>query len=234
MQPAWSGSFFLLRSVPDPLARKDLERLIAVFLDTAQIRISKFELRQAQVDLFDFLQEVVEQQRVLELQRTIAVSRRPPQSLLIEVDHDRIGLVVTNYLTNALKHSSPDRPIEEVERVMNFRDDASFSQRACLMPALASGRGSSVQKRLAPLASGPFPPVRQYAERVVNGLGTGQLAHLPGNRERCHVWFQLPLLIGLAGVHRVLRQGASRIRDALSPLPEKWSIILMVRTTGAR
>ncbi len=55
-----------------------LERLITVLLDTAGMRVNKLELRQARVDLFDLVQEDIEQQRMLAPQRTVVV---PPDLL---------------------------------------------------------------------------------------------------------------------------------------------------------
>ena len=59
----------------------------------------------------------VEEQRLLAPTRTITVDVRSSQPVMVMVDADRLAQVITNYLTNAVRYSSEDQPIEVEIRV---------------------------------------------------------------------------------------------------------------------
>jgi signal transduction histidine kinase/PAS domain-containing protein len=92
-----------------------LTRLLNVLFDTAALRTGKLELHRAPCDLVALLRGQVAALRVAGPERAIrlhlpaAASEEP---IVVEADADRIGQVVTNYVTNALKYSSPDQPID--------------------------------------------------------------------------------------------------------------------------
>lgn len=86
-------------------------RLIGDLLDVTRIRAGKLAFRFAPTDLGALVGEVVQEQRVAWPERSIAVSA-PEQAVSVQADADRITQVVTNLLTNALKYSPPDRPVE--------------------------------------------------------------------------------------------------------------------------
>jgi signal transduction histidine kinase/PAS domain-containing protein len=95
-----------------------LERLINDLVEGTRIRAGKLELRLAPVDLATIVRQAVERQQQIAPTRTLHLQLPPGQQEPVEVDADRIGQVVTNYLTNALKYSPADRPIEVgLERV---------------------------------------------------------------------------------------------------------------------
>lgn len=95
-----------------------LERLINDLVEGTRIRAGKLELRLAPVDLAAVVCEAVERQQQIAPTRTWLLRLPAEQQEPVEVDADRIGQVVTNYLTNALKYSPADRPIEVgLERV---------------------------------------------------------------------------------------------------------------------
>src|SRR5262249_27584841 len=72
----------------------------------------KLELLPAPNDLIAIVREAVEEQRQVQPERSIALDMlMPDDSLQVEVDAERIGQVVTNYLTNALKYSEESRPV---------------------------------------------------------------------------------------------------------------------------
>jgi signal transduction histidine kinase len=62
-------------------------------------------------DLVEIVGEVVEEQQLAWPNRRLDL-RLPEQAVAVAADRDRIGQVVTNYLTNALKYAPADRPIE--------------------------------------------------------------------------------------------------------------------------
>ncbi|HKS69543.1 MAG TPA: HAMP domain-containing sensor histidine kinase, partial [Ktedonobacterales bacterium] len=88
-----------------------LDRLVGDLLDASRIQANKLELRWEICDLRAVVREAVEAQRAAWPARsiTLAVPRGGP--VVVRADADRVGQVVTNYLTNALKYSVSDRPV---------------------------------------------------------------------------------------------------------------------------
>jgi signal transduction histidine kinase len=89
-----------------------LARLVSDLLDVSRIQAGKMELRPEPCDLLDIVAEAVEGQRVVWPDRRISLDLAGLTSLALVADADRVGQVVTNYLTNALKYSAPDQPVD--------------------------------------------------------------------------------------------------------------------------
>jgi len=90
-----------------------LTRIVSDLLDMSRIQAGRLELRPERCNLIAIALEAVEEQRAAHPQRTINLTA-PTGSAEVSVlaDADRIGQVVTNYLTNALKYAPPALPIE--------------------------------------------------------------------------------------------------------------------------
>jgi signal transduction histidine kinase len=89
-----------------------LKRLLNLLFDSAAIRSGKLELRRVPCDLVALVREQVAALRVASPDRTILL-RTPAHGrpVPVEADADRIGQVVTNFVSNALKYSPPARPV---------------------------------------------------------------------------------------------------------------------------
>jgi signal transduction histidine kinase len=95
-----------------------LTRLLNLLFDTAEIQAGRLELHRAPCDLAALAREQVAALRVAAPERTIRLDapEEGGEPIQVEADADRIAQVVMNYVTNALKYSAPDRPVEvEVE-----------------------------------------------------------------------------------------------------------------------
>ncbi|HEX2350530.1 MAG TPA: ATP-binding protein [Ktedonobacterales bacterium] len=88
-----------------------LDRLVDDLLDVSRIHAGKLEMRCERCDLLAIVREAAQEQRAAWPRRHIALELPQRASLLIDADEDRIGQVVTNYLTNALKYSAKDQPV---------------------------------------------------------------------------------------------------------------------------
>lgn len=86
-------------------------RLVSDLVDTTRIQVGKLELRIAPADLNEIVREAVEEQRQLAPTRVIHLELPTGEEQRISVDADRIGQVVTNYLSNALKYSAEDQSV---------------------------------------------------------------------------------------------------------------------------
>jgi signal transduction histidine kinase len=110
------GRATALASVPLLLERAERQlafenRLVNDLIDTSRIQAGKLELRLAPADLNAIVREAVEEQRQLVPSRTIELHEADLSSLLVLVDAERIGQVVSNYLSNALKYSAAERAV---------------------------------------------------------------------------------------------------------------------------
>lgn len=118
-----------LAAVGELLVRTDrqvgrLNRLVDDLLDVSRIQAGHLEMLPVRCDLAAIVRESVEEQRQVWPRRTIRLDLDADPAP-IQADADRIGQVVTNYLTNALKYSDDDRPVEVSLR----RDGAEFCLR---------------------------------------------------------------------------------------------------------
>jgi PAS domain S-box-containing protein len=89
-----------------------LERLVDDLLDVSRIQAGQLELRLESVDLVPIVRLAVKAQQEAKPSRCIQVQLCAPEHLLLRADARRIGQVITNYLTNALKYSPEDQPVE--------------------------------------------------------------------------------------------------------------------------
>jgi signal transduction histidine kinase len=88
-----------------------LERMLEDLLDAAQIEGGHLELRVARSDLIDLCREVVETFRESAPQREIRLNA-PDASVNVVCDPLRIGQVLTNLVSNAIKYSPVDGMIK--------------------------------------------------------------------------------------------------------------------------
>ncbi len=88
------------------------DRLVNDLLEASRVQAPTLRLLLAQCNLVSVVQEAVEDQRQIDLSRTMHITLPTQKEVLVHADADRLVQVVTNYLTNALKYSPPDSPVE--------------------------------------------------------------------------------------------------------------------------
>jgi signal transduction histidine kinase len=88
-----------------------LDRLVNDLVDITRIRTGRLDLHLAPADLTPIVHEAVEEQRQVHPDRTLHLECPEEQRAPVMADAYRLGQVVTNYLTNALKYSPADRPV---------------------------------------------------------------------------------------------------------------------------
>ncbi|MBV9689899.1 MAG: PAS domain-containing protein [Ktedonobacteraceae bacterium] len=86
-------------------------RLVSDLIDVSRIQAEKLELHMEACDLVSIVREAVEDQRLLAPTRNINLNLSDYEIMPLIADADRIGQVVTNYLSNALKYSEPHCPV---------------------------------------------------------------------------------------------------------------------------
>lgn len=102
----------LAQSLRSQLQVNRLDRLVNDLVDISRIQAGRLEIRADRADLGAIVREAVDEQRSLEPQRIIHLQSLPEQPIPVQADSERIGQVVTNYLTNALKYSLEEQPVE--------------------------------------------------------------------------------------------------------------------------
>jgi signal transduction histidine kinase len=89
-----------------------MNRLVQELLETARIQAGQFELNVQPADLEAIVRSAVQEQRQVALERTILLHECGGGPVLVSADADRLGQVVTNFLSNALRYSEEAKPVE--------------------------------------------------------------------------------------------------------------------------
>jgi signal transduction histidine kinase len=90
-----------------------LERLTNDLLDMSRIKAGEMVLRPLPFDLGSLVSECIIDQQLINPAREITLEV-PNQSAVVVADADRICQAMTNYVSNALKFSSADKPVHVV------------------------------------------------------------------------------------------------------------------------
>jgi signal transduction histidine kinase/PAS domain-containing protein len=106
-----------LEVLPSMLARAErhvniLVRLVSDLVEVSRIQTGKLELQMAPSNLADIVDEVVADYRDNVPDRVIQLNHAEGTVVPIIADAVRVSQVVSNYLSNALKYSEADRPVE--------------------------------------------------------------------------------------------------------------------------
>ena len=110
-----------------------INRLVSDLLDVSRIQANKLEMRLEASDLIPVIREAVNEQRQAWPGRRISLDA-PEHPVQVYADADRIGQVVTNYLTNALKYSASTEPVEVTVDVSNPEVHVSVRDRGPGLP----------------------------------------------------------------------------------------------------
>lgn len=178
------------------------QRLIGDFLDVARIEAKTLEIVPQHCDLATIVREVVEHQQMLTPARSLHLDL-PLEPVPIFADPDRIGQVVHNYLTNAIKYSPEEQPIQVGLRVegqaarvwvQDHGPGLSSEAQAHLWERFYRAReGKTQHGALGGLGLG------LYISRTLITLHHGQVGAQSEQGKGSTFWFTLPLAPQEAG-----------------------------------
>lgn len=112
--------------------------LVDDLLDVSRIQAGKLEMRLCEVDLVEVVREAVEEEaavwlgREVRLQGHLGASDQRP--VWVRADPDRIRQVVINYLSNALKYTPAERPIDVLLEVLDEESWGNSGQDDSMTP----------------------------------------------------------------------------------------------------
>ncbi len=177
-------------------------RLIGDLVDASRIQTNQFILRPHPCDLAAVVREAVEAQQIVQPARVIRLGLPDHLPVPVLADADRLGQVVTHFLTNALKYSEDHLPVE-VELLV--RDGYARVSVADHGPGISKAeqehiwdvfhRASGVEVRSGSsvgLGLGLYIS-RKIMERLGGQIG---VQSVPG--QGATFWFALPLIGGSA------------------------------------
>jgi PAS domain S-box-containing protein len=98
-------------------------RLVQQLLDATRLRQGTLVLNRQPLNLVELVRSSVEEQRLLNPGRTFeldfsGLAGGDDEAVIVEADGDRLGQALTNYLTNAVRYSPEDQPIEVTLRTV--------------------------------------------------------------------------------------------------------------------
>ena len=137
-----------------------LTLLINDLLDVSKIQAGKVELRMNNFNLAELLQSTIEALRETAVDRNIKFEKET--DIIVYGDEDRIGQVIVNFLTNAMKYSDNNKPIKVSLRL---------EKRKAIVAVSDFGRG--IEKQYQNRIFDRFFRVSPSAERSNPGLGMG-------------------------------------------------------------
>lgn len=175
-------------------------RMISDLLDVSRIQANKLELVMRPCNLTVIVNEAVEDQRYNAPGRLITLTMPRQAPLVVQGDADRIGQVIHNYLTNALKYSPSDQPV-----IVSIELDEQKKMAYVLVRDRGPGLTPEEQRRVWER----FYRVKDIAVQSEGGPGLGLGLHISRTIVEAHngslglestpgegstFWFALPVI----------------------------------------
>lgn len=148
-----------LKRIDEQVTR--LTRLISEILDLSRIEENKLELKKKPHNINELVEETVQDINRTEIEHCIEVEQEG--NFDVEVDKDRIGQVIINLVTNAIKYS-PDKKEVKVRIFQSGKDEVAIS-------VMDQGIGISEQDQREIFKR--FHRVEGKSEETYAGLGIG-------------------------------------------------------------
>jgi signal transduction histidine kinase len=174
-----------------------VDRLVDELLDASRIQSGKLELHLKPTDLVAIVCEVMEEQSQLNPLRILRFECPKDLHAPVLADADRIGEVVTNYLTNALKYSPPGSPVQlgvEVETgkarvwVRDHGPGLSPEEQERIWERFYQAGGIDVQS-----GTGVGLGLGLHISQIIVELHHGQVGVQSAPGQGSTFWFSLPL-----------------------------------------
>ena len=174
------------------------ERLVGDLLDISRISSGKLRYRMAPCDLSALAREIAQELLLTTTERVVHldIADEPVMTL---ADSDRVGQVLTNYLTNALKYAPSDRPITVRLRseglmarveVIDEGPGLSEEQQRGLFERFYRAEGIEPQS-----GSGVGLGLGLYISRMIVERHGGQVGIESAPGQGATFWFTMPLLV---------------------------------------
>ncbi|MEO7021566.1 MAG: PAS domain S-box protein [Ktedonobacteraceae bacterium] len=172
-------------------------RMISDLLDVSRIQANKLDLVLHPCNLAEIVHNAVEDQRYTATERVITFTVPANEDFTIVGDADRLGQVVHNYLTNALKYSPMDRPVAVSLEILDSTARVSVRDEG---PGLSPEEQKHVWERFYRVkgipVQGEAPPGLGLGLHICRTIldahhGSFGLESVPG--EGSTFWFALPL-----------------------------------------
>ena len=174
-----------------------LARLVEDLVDISRIRLDKLDLRPESLDLAGLVREVVEGQRLAEPERTITLDVPENDPAPVLADPDRVGQVLTNYLTNALKYSQATQPVAVRLRIEGDQARVSVRDEGPGIPADEQEQVWEVFHQVPGVevlsGSGVGLGLGLHISRTIVARHGGQVGVESAPGEGSTFWFTLPL-----------------------------------------
>ena len=193
----------VLARLHEQLTRADrqatlLARLVDDLVDVSRIHADQLEMRREPCDLAAVVREAVAEQRQVQPQRTIILELPAGEERIpLVADAARLGQVLTNLLTNALKYSPPEAPVAvrvavEGERArVSVRDEGpglSAEQRERLGERFYRVPGIEVQS-----GSGVGLGIGLFISKTIVARHGGRFGVESAPGAGSTFWFELPM-----------------------------------------
>jgi len=174
-----------------------LTRLINDLLDVSRIQAHKIEPHMERTNIVTVLQDVVEEQMRVAADRTITLNLPSEPAISVLADVDRIEQVLTNYISNALKYSASDKPVEVSLRIQGHDACVSVRDEGPGLPEQEQDRVFERFYRVKGLevrsGSGVGLGLGLYICKTIIELHNGRIGVESEEGNGATFWFSLPL-----------------------------------------
>jgi PAS domain S-box-containing protein len=172
------ASYYLLNFYTDKISREifeyleiihrgglRLKGLIDDLIDTSRLEARKLELKKTELNISEIIKDCIKDLSYIASDRNLKMNLDVPERILIECDKIRVGQVITNIISNAIKNTEPYGEIS-----VHLKDDVDY------IDVQIKDTGVGITQEEMPLLFKKFGKIERYGQGfdvVTEGSGLG-------------------------------------------------------------